>query len=324
MNATPTVVLIGGCARSGTTMLGAMLGNVASATTSPESPFKHKLAYRQWPSAGWRSALRSRLAADFRFRIWESPPPDDADLDTHGAGIDGQPPSPQDVGAGILATVAAYARANGRESAFTAWIDHTPANIVHAAALLRLFPQARFIHLVRDPRGICSSILPLDWGPKNAFDAGRWWVRQVACGLALESALPAQTLRVRYEDLLADAPAQLQRICSFTGQTYDPAMAQPQGFKVPSYTRNQHALVGSQLLANHAQEWRRRLTPRQIELVEAATLGIAEHLGYERTIADPRPRGAWATLADRVFDVAWRAPRSKLRMRIRQGRSDRT
>ena len=69
---------------------------------------------------------------------------------------------------------------------------------------------AKFIHLVRAPRAVAASIMPLDWGPNNAIDAARYWVQKIAYGLAFESVYPEVCLKVKYEDILQEPEKNIQ------------------------------------------------------------------------------------------------------------------
>jgi hypothetical protein len=164
----------------------------------------------------------------------------------------------------------------------TWWIDHTPTNMLNAATLLEMFPGARMIHIVRDGRAVAASVLPLDWGPNTVLHAASWWVRNVSFGLAAELRWgAAQVLRVHYEDLVRQPAPELRRICGFLGLAYEPAMAQARGFRAPSYTARQHALVGAPPDATRATAFERELTIRQIEIFESLCGDFLYCLGYE-------------------------------------------
>lgn len=265
-----TPVFIGGCGRSGTTLLGSILGAHSDCLCVPESPFKTDML-RFFDPADSRPLLAAILETR-RFKLW---------------GLDAAALSrsleatiltyPQ----GLLWLVAKYGECVGKPSP-RVWIDHTPANIRSAVTLAELFPQAKFIHMVRDGRGVASSILPLDWGPNTIDGAAEWWTESVAYGLAAESWGGVQRImRVRYEDLVLNFESTVKTLCSFVGLDYQPTMLKADGFKVPGYTTNQHSLVGSVPQPSRVNAWERSLTGRQIEIFEAIAGELLRYLGYK-------------------------------------------
>lgn len=263
-------VFIGGCPRSGTTLLGAMLGQHPRCICVPESQFKVDVLHHddgQDGAAAW-NVIRNH----WRFRLWELDP--DA-IDRHAV-----------AGAFTAAEllqhlVECFAGGRGKVEARN-WIDHTPNNLRYADRLARLFPEARFVHLVRDGRGVAASVIPLDWGPNTVISAAAWWTEKIAYGLAAEGRFPPTRIRrLRYEDLLADPAATLQELCRFLALEYDSRMTVTKSNVVPRYSAGQHQLVGEPVDPTRSDAWESSLTRRDIELFETYTGDLLPCLGYE-------------------------------------------
>jgi hypothetical protein len=106
--------------------------------------------------------------------------------------------------------------------------EKTPDNVRIFPLLLRLFPRARFIHLLRDPRDVLVSAwhhnARLNPGWSDARDI-QGFVREflpvvmkdMETGEAFAAEWPDQCLRVTYEAMSADAPAAAGRIFGFLG-----------------------------------------------------------------------------------------------------------
>lgn len=264
-------VFIGGCERSGTTLLGAMLGGHPAYVCIPEMPFKFDLL-RLSPngsegSVGTANSLRT-LSQRSSFRIWELP----IDLSTFVH-------EPLSCGEFIERLVVAYGQKVAKPTPMV-WIDHTPKNALYAATLFRTFPEAKMIHIVRDGRAVAASVLPLDWGPNEIETAARFWAGRLAYGLMAESRWPDKVVRVYYEDLVQAPEVTLQKLCTALDLTYDPAMSQAAGFQVPKYTAQQHALIGHAPDRSRVSGWETQLTPRQVEIFEYTTGDLLEMLGY--------------------------------------------
>lgn len=274
-NAMEKQVFIGGCSRSGTTLLGAMLGAHSSAICSPESHFKIDAlrALKQGKVKPETAVLTKLIERHWRFKIWELDLPNIKALENDGGET------------ALLAQIldwiiGNYAEQQGKPDA-SIWVDHTPENVGYAQSLLEMFPESRFIHIVRDGRAVAASILPLDWGPNTIMKASRWWMRMTSFGLAAEKALgPEVILRVKYEDLVLEPEKTMQAISQFLGIDFQQDMLQATGFNPPSYTTRQHKLVGNRPDASVVNRWEKKLTARQVEIFENQTRDFLSFLGY--------------------------------------------
>ncbi|MFN2432180.1 MAG: sulfotransferase [Gemmatimonadota bacterium] len=269
-------VFIGGCPRSGTTMLGAMLGAHPACVCVPEMPFKIELLREcSWAGGGPpRSEIAAALQRHWRYRFWNV---DLEDLPETGHGA-----APERYRLTLESLVRGYAAAVGKPQA-DVWVDHTPGNTRYAHTLFERFETAKMIHLVRDGRGVAASVLPLDWGPNSILHAAAWWPKNLAYGLAAEARWSeARVRRVRFEDLLVDSEAPLRSLCDFLELDFVPEMRNPTGFRVPRYTAAHHALIGGEPQRGRAEAWRQTLTAREIEIFEGLTGDLLGYLGYER------------------------------------------
>ena len=207
----PCALLIGGCGRSGTTLLASALGRGAGTIVTPESQFKVEMirALRSRRLKGDPAAMYQWIERDSRFAaVWRLKP----ERRVEEAGDD-------DLGvlrSVVLDLVDQYAGRQG-VAGWRHWIDHTPENFREIASILQMFPDARFIHIVRDGRAAAASVLDLDWGPNDIIRAARWWTTEVALGLAMEATHPGRVLRIRYEDLTTDPQAWLAKAAAFAG-----------------------------------------------------------------------------------------------------------
>jgi hypothetical protein len=161
------------------------------------------------------------------------------------------------------------------------WVDHTPTNMKYSATLIKIFPQAKFIHLVRDVRAVAASVLSLPWGPKSADQAAKFWLIRISHGLAAESYFGSdRVLRVKFEDLVENYRPTLDAICSFIGTEYQAGMKLGRGYKIPEFTRVTHPLVGREPYPDQASAWKDQLTGRQIEIIEYISGDMLSYLGY--------------------------------------------
>lgn len=268
-------VFIGGCDRSGTTLLGDLLGTSPWTLTTPESQFLHELLLHlklgSFPTP--QDAARW-LQNHFRFAAWDlqlAPEKLEQLLALDNA---------RDTIEGIIQ---GYARQyHPHKAGADVWVDHTPDNFKYHAMLKARFPEARFIHIVRDGRAVCASIKDLDWGPNNAYSASRHWADRLQQALAVESAEGDNCYRIHFEDLVANPAGELAKLCAFIDIPFDDAMIKGGGLVLPKFTRNQHRHVGQAPQASKADQWRQTLSRRELREFESYPFSrtLLEHLGY--------------------------------------------
>jgi len=268
-------VFIGGCDRSGTTLLGAILGTHPNIVCIPESQFKTDVYFTLKKEKDENNLLKAfnMIISHWRFKIWE------LDISLPIKYIE----SPNFTYPKLIEyIVKQYANKVCKRNP-TIWIDHTPSNLKYAITLNNLFNNnAKFIHIVRDGRGVASSIIPLDWGPNNIIKAAYWWTERVAYGLAAESFLGNdKIIRVRYEDLVINPSVTIKQLCSFLNIDYHYEMIKGYGFNVPRFTKEQHLLVGKPPNSSRANVWEKKLSSRKIEIFEYLTGDFLCYLGYE-------------------------------------------
>lgn len=87
-----------------------------------------------------------------------------------------------------------------------------------------LWPNARYIHLIRDPRDVARSCVVMGWYG-NAYAASDHWLEAMHSWDTLGGKVPdQQRLEVRYESLITQPVETLTEICQFIGVDYDQAM----------------------------------------------------------------------------------------------------
>ncbi len=259
------------CGRSGTTLLGSMLGAHSECLCTPESQFKTdiflKLKNNKKSITDIEYALYL-IKNHWRFKIWGIP-------------INSYPQeqitSYQEL---INFIVKLYGEKVGKPNP-KIWIDHTPTNMKFSSTLIDLFPDAKFIHIVRDGRAVASSLIPLDWGPNTIDKAAHFWLKRLRYGIEAENSIKkGHIIRISFEKLVENPQETLEGICTFLNITYEGQMLKGTGFNVPSYTAGQHSLIGKPPDKSRINIWKEKLTSRQIEIFESIAGDTLLKLGY--------------------------------------------
>jgi hypothetical protein len=296
--------------RSGTTLLRAMLDSHPQMAVPPESHFLVRLGKRRRRYVrGGRFALQTfvdDLFKQYGVRRWG------LDASTVRERL-----AASDVGdyaAAMREVFSLYTESQGK----TRFAEKTPINVLHIPFLSRMFPEARFIHLIRDGRDVALSYLDTDFGAESVGEAAIYWRRFVRTGRHDGQTLGEDRYReVRYEDLLDDPEGTLRMVCAFVDLPYDPSML--------LYHRRTEELMKTLSHREHHQrlhlpptaglrDWRRDMRREDVQLFEAIAGDALEWFGYERSgpsIAPSIQLKAW-----RVRIEVWA---QRLRRRIRKG-----
>ncbi len=299
--------------RSGTTMLRLVLDRSAEAAVPPESMFLLDYApVRQRGGLGDPHAAAAFAAEVWRHpkvRLWNlpgDPPPVPPGLSHDDA-----------YRFAVEAPFRAYARAAGKER----FGDKTPAYLHAVDELLAVWPEAPVVVLVRDARDVALSVTKLPFGPNNAYAAGRWWARGIRRGLEAERSHPGRVLTLRYEDLVSDPEAHVQRVCDHLGLGYNSEMLAIEHSDPAKILEDQagwFTQVSAGITGAGAGRWRVDMTPADRRTIEAVAGPELHELGYETAGVTPTV-GRRRALAYSADDAARRAV-NVVRLRVLQER----
>ena len=138
------------------------------------------------------------------------------------------------------------------------WIDTTPANASQAGTLMRLFPNMRLVHMVRDGRDVALSVTRRRWGPDDLEGALDWWARRLERSFVACEGLPeSHVLTLHMEDLFVrDRERSFERLLAFVGLSPDPAIVRYFEEETPANKA-------------HAGRWRRDVPAELVVAFEA-------------------------------------------------------
>lgn len=178
------------------------------------------------------------------------------------------------------------------------WGDKTPYYALHLPILNLLFPDAQFIHIVRDGRDCALSMLARRFDLKiyNLVDAASVWARYVRAARRDGRLLGAGRFHeFRYEDLLEQPERTVRSICEFLGEPFSEDVIEFRKPKNQGGKRPKTPLLLRPVQQDNAGKWRAALTMRQLSIFEAIGGDLLEKYGYERV--DPSARASKALRA---------------------------
>ncbi len=121
---------------------------------------------------------------------------------------------------------AMYAQTRGKDM----YGDKTPLYISFIEPIAGLFPEARFVHLVRDGRDVVLAYLERDKGPATVAEGAFHWKLRVSRGHRAAATLgPDRYREFHYEDLIEDPEATVRSMCEYLGLDFHEEMLDYQG-----------------------------------------------------------------------------------------------
>jgi hypothetical protein len=259
-------VLIAGVLRSGVRLLASILDGHPLLGSGPELPFMVTMA-RQWQEL--RATLGENHARHYQL-------------------------SPEDVRARFRASALEIVMPRARHARKARFVLHSFAASVSLEALAELFPQAKIILTLRDPRDVVRSLLGCDWrNPRDgqplpyvqdAAAAAKLWSDFTEIAMRSVPALEARRrlIRLRYEDLCLRPQDTMDRLGAFL--EIEPPRAIVEAASAAAVTAslgNPHpALRVGAIDDRSVGPGRTALNQRDLAAVESATLALRQRLGY--------------------------------------------
>jgi len=197
----------------------------------------------------------------------------------------------------LMALALAYAACDGPpgiDARVERWVEKTPTNEFYLDLVWAEAPATKVIHVVRDPISIYASRKQLEEKNLGTFRNARRVLEDLARSFEIAAKHPAQSeedryLLVRYEDLLAEPEAVMERLAAFLGIEPDPILLTPTVANRPAYPNSAFRLKeepGS--ILRWTQDRRpENVTDRERDLVAAYVGDFAGTLGYPLKTLSP-------------------------------------
>jgi hypothetical protein len=195
--------------------------------------------------------------------------------------------------------------------------DKTPRYVRDLPTLHALWPHAKFVHLIRDGRDVCLSVLDWQKGATNfstweedpVSTTALWWEWNVKLGREAGSLLgPERYYELRYETLVTEPERECRALCAFLGLRYDAAMLRFHEGRMTDDDARLDTRHPWRPVTAGLRSWRAEMPAEDAVRFEAAAGGLLADLGYER--ATPPPRGEHIARARRhraAFEADLRA-----------------
>ncbi len=288
-------IFIVGCPRSGTTLLRTMLNVHSEISIPPESDFLVKLFPRWRKKKIDKESLVEELLDDLysndKFPQWG--------LEREYLKKKLVRKIPFDYSRFVDEVYSSFLTGK-------VWGDKNPQYIYETGKIGKLFPGARFIHIIRDGRAVFASHLKanklkrgqgmLKKFPNDPYLSFLSWKRALEKGEKLRG--KDNYLEIRYEELVFSPKETLAKVCRFLGLDFEAGMIRyyRKGAEaVPEERRSIHKNISKRIDATRTDAWKRELSPREILKYELVGQGKLKEYGYPVNFT-----------FSHVFSVDWR------------------
>lgn len=292
------IVFVTGASRSGTTLLSRVLGNHSTILGLNELQYFGELRNVDDCTDILSDTECSRLAAVLLARqardFWTDGPT--REERRCAAELVAEWPPASRTGAGVYARTVAWLAAQAGKTRVS---EQTPRNIFYARRLLELYPEARVVHMVRDPRAVLASQknrwqmrrlggknVPISevvrlWFNYHPVTMSRLWSGATDAALALESHPRVRLLR--FEDLVDDPEQTVRDLCDWLELDFEPGM-----LDVPQWGSSniRHESAGRGVSQAMVAKWKEVLNPGEIRISERLTAKHLDRFGYARVNPD--------------------------------------
>jgi Sulfotransferase family len=161
-----------------------------------------------------------------------------------------------------------------RETRDTIWGDKTPGYINHMPLLKALFPDAKFLHIIRDPRDYCLSVRKSF--RKSIYRAAFRWRLSVENARKYGVRLGDDYMEVRYESLLETPVSVMTQVASFLKVPYDDALV-----SLASPSEQVGDAKGQiQIVKDNKSKYLTHFSRQEVKRIEEIVCDVAKSAGY--------------------------------------------
>jgi hypothetical protein len=284
---------IAGQAKSGTTLLAALLDNHPQLLVLPQETAYFPTVLTKYRNRGRRAQFEYLTRESFSRVLFSGEPKwreheyTDFPQQKFLANFERLAFAPANFGRDLLALMAeSYAATFGIPlDGIKRWVEKTPANRNHVSAIFSRFPHAKLLVTIRDPRAILATQIALEktrrTGRFSVYYVIVHW--RVAANLAKRiwtGEIPG--LSVQFEQLIREPSPTMEKVCAYLEIGFDPAAVLiPTKIGRPWGGNSAARIAFSQISAEPAMRWERELSEDEIGWVEWHCRDLMPGFGYE-------------------------------------------
>ncbi|MEE9429068.1 MAG: sulfotransferase [Paracoccaceae bacterium] len=135
--------------------------------------------------------------------------------------------------------------------------------------IVKIFPDTRIIHLLRDPRDVALSSIGMGWAAMIYYGVDHWLTSEWAWEESAHMISSDQIYTLKYEDLFSNTEQQLTQVCQFIGIPFEAAMLRYH--ENTSYGPPNAKSIGA---------WKNKASAHEVALLEGKAATMMTRRGY--------------------------------------------
>lgn len=167
--------------------------------------------------------------------------------------------------------------------------DKNPGYTIYTKKLLKIFPEAKFIHIVRDYRDNFISIRNVDFElPFISVTVTKWRLFVKKFRNAAK-ARPGTHIELKYEDLAAEPEKTFKDLCEFVGIPFSKApldfhLKNEEALKIypAEILKKYQASLFKKISTDRIGLWKKELKPAEVKVGDFCAGTYTESLGYKK------------------------------------------
>ncbi len=189
------------------------------------------------------------------------------------------------------------------------WGEKTPEYALGMPQLHRMWPGAKFIHVIRDGRDVALSLKNVSFvAPKDTYVIAQFWQDMIeACRQGAQGLPPESFMELQFEDLLACPKTKIQDVLAFLGEPYHDACLVPTRTFSAYDPEKRHDVTDKRINRGNAHKWKDGMSRDDLAVFEGVAGEMLASLGYASAGAQPRRPGWVEAWVRRTKDVLQRA-----------------
>jgi hypothetical protein len=307
-------VFVGGCPRSGTTLLRTMLNTHPGLAMPHETRFliagwERRAVFGDLSDPQNRRRVAKWIAGRPKSRLYRL----ELEPEELTAALEAAAPT---IGSVLGAPFALFAERQGKQR----WGDKRPSHAQNLDAIFAMFPDAQFVNMIRDPRAAVASVRKIGWYGGDLAAGAALWLRSVRAVDRWRPRLaPDQLFELQYEELVHEPGRSLERIAAFLGlapEGVETMMRFHESSDVPT-DGTFHPRMASPVTTDAVRAWEAALTSEEVAFVEHVLRAEMRRYDYEAAATDtPIPHD----MVRRYRKLQRLRARKRLRFRLREAR----
>lgn len=224
-----------------------------------------------------------------------------------------------------------YYMCTKKNSEIKIWGDKNIHSVAYISEILKIFPKAKFIHIVRDGRDVALSLKKVSWLFYKFPGKKRHYLNNIKGGaLTWNDALDlinennhlfhdANFFEFKYEELINNSKIIIMSICDFIGVKFEESMLDfHKGQQIHTKrSKHTHKNINKPILKKNSKKFIKNLTKREIKILENFSRDMLLQYGYKTINKNKDTKSKVLLINDIVYQIKYRILFTIFRIKVK-------